>query len=367
MRDRSGHTRVLHVVALLTADGRYGGPQRVALDLAREQRAQGFEVLVLAGGLKDSPFPTLNGVRTFRAIRLLPGLGYAGLLAPALLLWIVRHRNEFDVAHVHLARDLITLPAAALLKSFNRKYVVQTHGMVDRAGNALAKLLDFVAVRTVLKHASTVFPLTTTESEDIRSLAPDAHILLLDNGITLARPLELRRDKVTFLARLHPRKGGRIFAEAVKLIADQYPDVRFVVAGPDEGDLDNILAIRNSDGGDRLEIIGPVEAASVPELMATSCVYVLPAPREPFGMTVLEAMAEETPVVLHHSAELANRLDREGCFATFDGSAADLGAAISRLLGDRSLARHIGRAGREVAEDQFDLSVVVRTVTSGYS
>jgi glycosyltransferase involved in cell wall biosynthesis len=358
--------RVLHVVALLTEDGRYGGPQRVALDVAQAQRAKGLEVLVLSGGVKDSPLSATDGVKAFRIIRLFPRLGYAGMLAPGMLIWLIRHRNEFDVAHIHLARDLITLPVAVILRGLGQKYVLQTHGMVDQASNLLARLLDVIAVRTVLRNASAVLSIAASEAEDIRKISPRARIRLLNNGIALAAPLKLPRTKVTFLARMHPRKGGRIFAEAAVLISHQYPEVTFVMAGPDEGDLEKIVEVRAGNGDSGFEVIGPLPAASIPALMATSIAYVLPAPNEPFGMTVLEAMAEETPVILDRSAELAKKLRREECLLTFDGTAADLAKAMTRLLEDETLARSLGRRGREVAERRFDLAVVAQDITSSY-
>ncbi|QKS17545.1 glycosyltransferase [Curtobacterium sp. Csp2] len=357
---------MLHVVGLLTADGRYGGPQRVALDLAAEQREQGLDVFVVSGSAHDSPYRSTESVRTFRSFRLLPQLGYAGLVSPGMVFWLFRHFRRFDVIHVHLARDLTTLPIAAVARAFKRNYVLQTHGMIDKASNIAAKILDFVAVRGVAAKANRIFALTPSEAEDIKRLAPHSAVALLDNGIRISEPHHLPRTNVTFLARLHPRKGGKLFAEAVNLISKDFPDVSFILAGPDEGDLQNILATARKDGSPKLKIIGPVDPTDVPLLMASSLIYVLPAPGEPFGMTVLEAMVEETAVVINRTAELADRLHADGCVATFDGSATDLATVIVELLTDRRGTERLGRLGRQVAQRKFSLSFVAEQVSSAY-
>ena len=141
--------KVLHVVTLVTPDGAYGGPTRVAVNLCSALRHQGHDAVIAAGvnGF-DEPPAAVGGVpaHLFPARRVIRGFGYAATRAPALGPWINEHASKFDIVHVHLARDLVTLPTAARLRRMRIPYVVQTHGIIvtnyDQQGAAFQRLLS---------------------------------------------------------------------------------------------------------------------------------------------------------------------------------------------------------------------------------
>src|SRR3954466_2136317 len=125
--------RVLHVVTLVTPDGAFGGPVGVAVNHVRELRRRGHDaVLVAAATGFQGPLPDhVEDVpaHLFPARRVAP-LGFSGLVAPGMLRWVRTQLPQTDVVHVHLARDLITLPVALLARRSGARYVVQPHGMV---------------------------------------------------------------------------------------------------------------------------------------------------------------------------------------------------------------------------------------------
>ena len=94
----------------------------------------------------------------------------------------------------------------------------------------------------LLASADAVLSLDDEEDDLLQRLEPAVRPVRLRNGLHIgaireedvesARPLE-----VLFLAHLHPIKRVLVFAEAMLLIANQFPDVRFSVVGPDQGDL----------------------------------------------------------------------------------------------------------------------------------
>src|ERR1700712_3015842 len=113
---KSDRLRILHAVTLLSPDSAYGGPVRVALNQASALRGRGHSVTLAAAerGFDVAP-RSADGTPLVlrRARRLVPHSGFAGLSAPSLMTWLLRSRSEFDVAHVHLARDLVLLPLVA--------------------------------------------------------------------------------------------------------------------------------------------------------------------------------------------------------------------------------------------------------------
>lgn len=116
--------------------------------------------------------------------------------------------------------------------------------MVDPTEKRVAQLTDLLGVRKVLRQADAVLHLTETERLDVNAVAapvPLTRTVRLVNGV---RPQERkparepgRPPTVLFLARIQERKRPEDFVAAMPMVLAEYPDARFVLAGPDTGAL----------------------------------------------------------------------------------------------------------------------------------
>lgn len=110
--------KILHIVTLHTPDHAFGGPTRVALNLSKVQRADGDDarIMALGDGFGGVLPDTVEGVpvHLFQARHLLPMFEVSGITSGALLRTARRMMRGADLVHVHLMRDLVTLPAALL-------------------------------------------------------------------------------------------------------------------------------------------------------------------------------------------------------------------------------------------------------------
>ncbi len=95
----------------------------------------------------------------------------------------------------------------------------------------------------------------------------------------------------------------------------------------------------------------------IPMLMAASDVLALPTcTAEPFGRTVIEAMAARCPVVATAAGgPLDTMIDGETGYLVPTDDPAALAEAIIRLLADRDAARKLGEQGRARAYKAFSL------------
>jgi glycosyltransferase involved in cell wall biosynthesis len=363
--------RILSVVTLVSPTGEYGGPVRVAVNQARALREQGHEVTI-AGAARgfDGPLPTeLDGVPAslFPARTVLPGVGFAGLAAPRLRSWIATAAREADVVHVHLARDLVTLPAARAVQAAGVPLVVQTHGMIDPSGNPLAHPLDALWTKPVLRKAAAVLFLTPVENAGLRAVAGDSlRLVPLGNGVPASRA---RKDddglEVLYLARLAPRKRPELFVAAAERVAPRFPEVRFRLVGPDEGRGDEVNRLIGSATAD-IRWEGPIDPASTDDRMARASVYVLPAVDEPYPMSVLEAMAAGVPVIVTDTCGLAPAVSESGSGIVVDAGLDALTAAITTLLDDPALRRRMGETARRTAEERFSMPAIARDLLAVY-
>lgn len=368
----SAAMRVLHAVTLHSPSHAFGGPVRVALNLAKGLRARGHEARLLALGEGFEEWPTsVEGVpaKLFPARRLLP-LGFSGMTSPALLASAGRLVRDADVVHVHLARDLVTLPVALAALRAGKPLVLQTHGMVDPSDKLLAKVLDAVAVRRLLRGADAVLYLTPHEREglDVVVGAPLANTVRLINGTPAQeeRPAPEGPPRILYSARLQARKRPVDFVDAAPAVLAEHPDAHFVVAGPDEGELAAVRARIGELGlTDRFTVPGALSSEQVLAELRRAHVYVLPSVDEPFPMSVLEALAVGVPPVVTHSNGLARDIAAAGAGRAVDPGPAGVAAAVLELL-DPQAAREASLAARKLADGSFSMDAVIDTLLPVY-
>jgi glycosyltransferase involved in cell wall biosynthesis len=365
--------RVAHIVTYISVDGAFGGPVAVALAQTDELARQGHEVDLLAGWDGKATLPASDVTHRLFPVKKV-GPGFSGLIAPGLIAHLRAHVHQYDAIHVHLARDLITLPAARIALGAGRRVVAQPHGMIMPDARLKARVLDALVTRNVLRRASTVFSLTDADRDGLATVANGSlpSLAMIPNGIPRQR-VASKADRsdppvVMFLARLHPRKRVLAFAEAAQLMIARGSNARFEIFGPDEGDLPALQAfVAEHALGERVVYRGTVpQGASCDELRRAS-LYVLPAVREIFPMTVLESMSVGTPVVIGEDCGIAPELGRRGAAVVSDGSPADLATRCLEVLADEALrARLIDRATDSVAT-WFGIDSVAERLTAAYS
>ncbi|MEI4280965.1 glycosyltransferase [Klenkia terrae] len=360
--------RVLHVAALVSEDGAYGGPVSVATDQVRALRSAGHQVTLIAGWDGRASGDGDPATLLFRARRPRPDT-FAGMVAPGLLGWVLRHVRQFDVVHVHLTRDLVTLPAAWWAARLGVPLVVQTHGQVRAERGRAQALLDRVWTRRVVQRAA-FLALTRHEVADLeRQGVPADRITRVVNGVPSAGRLAAPATSdplVLFVSRLANRKRPVAFVEAAALVHAVRPGVRFELWGPDGGEAGAVDAAIEAGGiGAVCTRRGPTSPAAARDLLAGGQVFVLPSVAEPFPMAVLEALSAGLPVVLTTETGLSAAVAETGAGAVTDGSPRELADAVLHLLAHEAWAAAAGRAV-ELARTRYSMDAVVATLESVY-
>lgn len=159
---------------------------------------------------------------------------------------------------------------------------------------------------------------------------------------------------------MEPRKNLPLLLEAFR--RQRGRDLQLVVVGPRGW---NESLARHMDGiADRVRLLGFVPAADLAALYAGASVFCLPSLREGFGLPILEAMAQGTPVVTSvgtSTEELAT-----GAGLVVDPRDPDaVAGAIARVLDDASVARGLAEAGRDRAL-QYPWAATARLVAAAY-
>lgn len=369
--------RIIQVATLISPHGAYGGPVRVAVNQTRELIAAGHEVILAAGaqGYQGRLPDKFDGVpvKLFEAYKAVPKLGFSGLVAPGLLNWLTTAMESADVAHIHLGRDLVTLPAAIRIKRSGLPYVLQTHGMVQPSGHPLAGMVDSIWTKPALTGAGRIFFLTQVERLGLAELTGASPTLEeLPNGVpqsgaSVAPPHDVRPE-VLFLARLHERKRPLMFIAMAKALHVKYPKVLFSLVGPDEGMGPSVTAaIRDAQMGDKLVWEGAIDPEKAGDRINNSTIFVLPSIDEPFPMSVLEALSYGKPVVITDSCGLAPTIALHGAGTVVDSSLGSLSKAVEDYLANSGARIAVGKRARILSEEVFSMKRVGKQLEAAYA
>ncbi len=212
--------------------------------------------------------------------------------------------QEFDIIHAH---DWLTYPAGIAAKQISGKpLVVHVHATeFDRSGERVNQNVYDIE-RSGMEHADRVI----TVSNLTRQIVLERYGIDPDKVFTVHNAVEpsdrpdlqvekhLREKIVTFLGRITYQKGPDYFIEAAHKVLKRDPNVRFVMAG--SGDLFNKMVRRVAQLriSTKFHFTGFLVGAEVDKMFAMSDVYVMPSVSEPFGISPLEAMRSNVPVVI---------------------------------------------------------------------
>lgn len=366
--------RIAHVATLLSPDGAFGGPVRVATNQLNELQRMGHDVCLYAAHSGYDEVPTLvDGVpvRAFKAQRVIPRTGFAGITSVGLLAHLMSELDTYDIVHVHLARDLVTLPAAVQVLAKKLPLVLQTHGMIDPSNHPLAAPLDWVWTRRVLRAADRLLYLTEWERESLLAVAgPSLKLALLVNGVPLPaepKPSSAGALDVLFVGRLQAVKRPEVFVRAATRLAREFPEAAFSLVGPDEGEGPVVRSLIDASGApDRIRWEGPLAPGLTLERMLRSHVFALASGHDTFPMSVLEAASIGIPSVMTEGCGLASQVRRYGAGVVTDQSEDAFVEGLRQLLGNPEQRASMGSRARTMVEEEYSMEHVVTSLLSIY-
>ncbi len=172
---------------------------------------------------------------------------------------------------------------------------------------------------------------------------------------------------ILFLGRLHPSKGADRLIRAFLSIQDKFPKVFLICAGPDEFNLQekfkNMPGINSNCG--RISFPGMVTGDSKRALLARADIFCLPSNAEGFSITVLEAMASKTAVLLSPGCHF-DAVERVGSGKVVPHDPESIGKALSELLSNRTLLNKMGVNGLEFVRKEYRWDQIVEKLIFVY-
>ncbi len=264
----------------------YGGTERVVSSLTEELVRRGHAVTLFASA--DSETAATLVPCAERALRLEDALQDAVASTLIELDMVYERAAEFDVIHNHC--DYLAFPFA---RRSATPTVTTMHGRLDLAE------VRRLAARFPEQHLVSI-------SDAQRGALPDANwAATVYNGIDLTnyhfRPEP--GDYLVFLGRISPEKRPD---RAIEIARDT--GMRLVIAAkvdPEDRDYYAIAIAPLIDEHAQIEFVGEVGERGKDALLGGAYAYLFPIDwPEPFGLTMVEAMATGTPVIAYKAGSV---------------------------------------------------------------
>lgn len=224
--------------------------------------------------------------------------------------------EDFDIIHAH---DWMTYPAGIAAKQQSGKpLVIHVHSTeFDRSGlNVNQPIYDLeragmhaatrvIAVSHLTRNLILQHYGVCTDKVEVVYNAID------DNGGANLPPIPpiTREEKIVlFLGRITLQKGPEYFLAAAKRVLEVMDNVRFVMAGSGDMTRRMIELAAEMGIGHKVLFTGFLRGDDVRRVFRMADLYVMPSVSEPFGLTPLEALSNDVPVLISKQSGVAEVL-----------------------------------------------------------
>lgn len=228
---------------------------------------------------------------------------------------VIAEENEFDIIHAH---DWLAYPAGiAAMEVSGKPLVIHVHATdFDRSGDNINPDVYNIEKRGMdaASRIITVSNLTRDIVINKYNIDP-SKVETVHNAVEpvdISEDIHIRKGfdekVVTFLGRITLQKGPEYFIEAAYKVLQVMKNVRFVMAG--SGDMMERMMRRAASLKitDRFHFTGFLRGKDVFTMLTMSDVYIMPSVSEPFGISPLEAMQSNVPVIISKQSGVAEIL-----------------------------------------------------------
>lgn len=302
---------------------------------------------------------------------------------PGIVSYLKKNLKEYDIVHIHEIRTFQSFITYYYCKKYNEPYVISPHGSLPQTPykTFLKKVYDYLIGYKILRGASKIIAITPTEMEDCKKIGlPDDKIAQIPNAVDLNEYSELPKKGVfrrkynicngdniiLFLGRIHKIKGLDMLVSAYAELLEDRKNIRLVIAGQDHGYLHEIKSlIKKLNIDDAVIFTGFLSGENKLSAYVDADVYVLPSIYETFPVTVLEACACGTPVIVTDQCGIADVVDGKIGYVV-DCDKDKLRKAIFKILSDDGLRKRFTEEGRRLVMDEFEWDGIVKKIEKVY-
>lgn len=310
--------KILQVCPYLFPALTYGGPAKVVYELSKSlsssnhvtvltsdawdenRRINESEKLKSTNALKILYFPNSINSLAFR-MRFFSNFGS--------VFHVLSNVKKYDIIHLHDVFIIPNLFIGFIAHVFGVPFCVTPHGVIDpirMQKKTLLKRILWPFVFYYFTRASKIIAVSKNEAKNLQMLGLK-NVITITNGIEDSTLLNQNSPQVVdnikkssvltilYIGKIHSQKGLlKVFSALRKINRD----IRFIVAGPDDGELETLKSYASKHSLDTVLFCGYVNERQKEYLYSCSDVFVYPSESEGFSISILEAIRASVPVIL---------------------------------------------------------------------
>jgi glycosyltransferase involved in cell wall biosynthesis len=356
-------------IAYLLRPAEGGMKTHVLTLLSGLDRGQFDPVLICPPGSALAEEATGLGMRVI-------ALPMAGALSPAqdvlsaLTLRKILRAERPDILHIHSAKAGLIGRLAVM--SRRRPLVVLTyHSFIcDERVGPLMRQLVIAMERCFRRVTDRIITVSRALKDDlVTQLAVDPEsIEVIYNGVDFqleCPKVHTGELRIGTIARLAPQKGVEQFMRAAAYILAAFPQASFIIIG--DGPLRAELGAEAKSLGILTAMYFLGNITDITGTMATLDLLVFTPRHEAFGMTIVEALSQDTPVVATRVGGIPEVIvdGTTGLLADVD-KPRDIADKAIRLLKDPAYAKQLAANGYDDVRERFSATRMVQATQALY-
>ena len=227
----------------------------------------------------------------------------------------IAQKEKFDIIHGHDWTSVLACVRAQRISG--KPYIYHAHALeFDRSGENINPIV-YDMEKYGMETANQVIAVSQYTKENIirrYGLKPEK-ITVVHNAVSRSESAvravakkKNGRKMVLFLGRITFQKGPDYFVEAASLVLKSMTGVQFVMAGAGDMMSQMIEKVAGLQMGSHFHFTGFLQGPEVERIFAMSDLYVMPSVSEPFGISPLEAMLYDVPVIISKQSGVAEIL-----------------------------------------------------------
>ncbi|MBI2996197.1 MAG: glycosyltransferase [Candidatus Melainabacteria bacterium] len=308
--------------------------------------------------------------------------------SPQLFFSVLNEVKKYDLVHITAFWNFPVLAGSVSSLLYKKPYIISPRGVlyeeaINIKSKRIKKLYYYLIAKHYLKFASAVHYTSEDERDNISSLFRiNNKSLVIPNGLdldqyktlppagTFKSKYPVLKDKryILFLGRIHKKKGLDILVDAFKDLINFDNDLSLVIAGPDNGGYEKFIKAKLNNYGLSKKVLftGLIRGKEKLAAFVDANLFILSSYSENFGMSVIEAMACGTPVIVSNKVGIYKDIQDANAGYVVTTNANSVASGIKKLLSDNALCTVLSTNGKKLLKDKYDIEMVSKMMINAY-
>ena len=365
-----------------------GGGEYVFKTIANNLAKNGHKVWVITNNVKGEKYEESENLKI---ITVKPTLQYSGGLPPSFLQNIQYVINSFKEGRKLVKKEKIDIihsnnfsPALAgsLISSFTKTpHITTIHDIFSiydkdfwkkwaeqsNVSYTNARLVPFFEKLMMRFRFDCIHTVSEATKKDIIHLGAKKPIHVIPNCIEDIESIitEPKKEQFVYLGRLVFYKNIEVILRAWNIIVKQYPNAKLVIAG--DGPHKTKLQDLAKDLKDNIIFAGYVTPEEKSKILAESNALLFPSLIEGFGLVILEAFAQNRPVLVSDIPPMSDIVENQKTGYLIDPHDEKKWAEkIIQLIKEPELSNKMGEEGYKVLKEKYNQEIFYQKLISMY-